>query len=131
MKSLMISLCLLFGTALISNAQDTADNSEKVFTVVDEEASFPGGMRKFYQIMGENMKYPEEAKEAKQEGKVYVQFTVLTDGSLNDFKVVRGIGHGCDEEAVRLFKTSPKWRPAKKDGKPVNHRMFLPLTFKL
>jgi protein TonB len=65
------------------------------------------------------------------EGKVFVQFVVDKDGTLTDIKAVKGIGAGCDEEAVRVLKAAPKWKPGKQRGRPVKVRMILPITFKL
>ena len=64
------------------------------------------------------------------EGRVYVQFIVERDGSLTDIKVVKGIGAGCDEEAVKVLKNSPKWKPGKQRGKAVRQKMTQPITFK-
>ena len=65
------------------------------------------------------------------EGKVFVQFVVDRDGSITDVVVVRGIGGGCDEEAIRVVKNSPSWKAGKQRGKNVRVRMVLPITFKL
>jgi protein TonB len=65
------------------------------------------------------------------EGRVFLQFVVNKDGSLTDIKVVKGIGAGCDEEAIRVLKSAPRWSPGKQRGVPVRQRMVLPLTFKL
>ena len=65
------------------------------------------------------------------EGKVFVQFVVEKDGSLSDVHVIKGIGAGCDEEAIRVVQNAPKWKPAKQRGRPVRQRLVLPLTFKL
>ena len=130
MKSLFISLCLLFGATLLVNAQNVADNSEEVFIVAQEPPYIPGGFENFYKThIEENLNYPEEAKKANIKGKVYVQFYINEDGSISDVTVARGIGYGCDQEAVRLIKLSPKWKPAKKNGKPIRERMVLPVSF--
>ena len=65
------------------------------------------------------------------EGKVYVQFVVDKDGTLTDVKALKGIGAGCDEEAVRVIQEAPKWKPGKQRGRPVKVRMVLPIIFKL
>ena len=77
------------------------------------------------------MKYPEEAKEIGIQGKVYVTFVVEVDGSITDVKVLRGIGSGCDDEAVRVVKSMPKWVPGKQRGVPVRVQFNLPINFKL
>ena len=103
----------------------------EIWHIVEEPATPPGGYQKFYQLVGENLRYPAEAREARIQGKVYVQFIVDKDGSLKDIKVVKGIGGGCDEEVVRVLKLSPKWSPPKQRGKPVRQRIILPITFNL
>ena len=77
------------------------------------------------------MKYPSQAQRMGLEGKVFIEFVVGRDGSIADVKVLRGIGAGCDEEAIRVLKKSPNWSPGKQRGRPVRQRMVLPITFKL
>ena len=80
----------------------------------------------FYDFVGKNYKAPD----AKIDGKVYIQFIVETDGSLTNFEILRDIGHGTGEEAVRVLKLSPKWIPAEKDGKKVRVQFSLPISIK-
>jgi protein TonB len=77
------------------------------------------------------MKYPEEAKELGVQGKVFVTFVVEIDGSISNVRVLRGIGSGCDDEAVRVVKSMPKWIPGKQRGVPVRVQFNLPINFKL
>ncbi len=88
-------------------------------------------MEQFYQHIAQNLKYPEEAVEAKVEGKVYVQFIVSKDGSLRDVLAIKGIGNGCDEEAVRVIAMAENWNPGLQRGRPVDVRMVVPITFSL
>ncbi len=81
--------------------------------------------------MDTNVVYPQEAKEAGIEGKVFVEFYIEGDGTVCDAKVLRGIGYGCDEEALRVIGLMPKWYPGKQRGKAVRVRYTLPVTFKL
>ncbi len=104
---------------------------EEIFTIVEEQPGPSGGMGAFYSFVGKEMKYPRTAQRMGIEGKVFVQFVVDKDGSLTDVKAVKGIGGGCDEEAVRVIKNSPKWKPGKQRGRPVKVKMILPITFKL
>lgn len=97
---------------------------ETIYQAEDKKPDFPGGMMKFYEFVGHNFKAPEE----KISGKVYVKFIVETDGSLSNFKILRDIGYGTGEEAVRVLKLSPKWIPAEKDGKKVAAEFSLPIT---
>lgn len=100
-------------------------------SVLDEAPEFPGGMEALYKYISENIQYPEQAKEANIEGRVVMQFTVTEDGNIVNVEVARGIGGGCDEEALRVVKAMPKWKPAIKDGKPVAGQYALPILFKL
>jgi TonB family protein len=104
---------------------------EEVFTIVEDQPTFPGGNTAFYKFIGHNMTYPSQARRMGIEGRVIVQFVVDKDGSVSDVKVVKGIGAGCDEEAERVLKLSPKWSPGKERGRSVKVRMVLPIIFKL
>ncbi|HSG67464.1 MAG TPA: energy transducer TonB [Bacteroidales bacterium] len=102
-----------------------------IFTVVESMPEFLGGMQELYTYLGNNIKYPVMAKESGIQGKVYVTFVVERDGSITDVKVLRGIGGGCDEEAVRVVQSMPKWKPGKQRGKPVRVQYNLPVRFTL
>lgn len=104
---------------------------EEVFTVVEKMPSFPGGEEKLYEYLGQNIKYPQMAKEAGVKGKVYVQFVVEKDGSITDVTVARGIGSGCDKEAVRVVKKMPRWSPGEQRGKKVRVKYTLPVVYQL
>ena len=105
--------------------------AEQIFTIVEQPAAPVGGMEAFYKFVKKNLKYPSQARRMGIEGKVYVQFVVDKDGSVTDVKSVKGIGAGCDEEAVRVITRSPRWNPPKQRGKPVKQRIILPITFQL
>ena len=102
-----------------------------IFTVVESMPEFPGGMAELYTYLGNNIKYPVMAKESGIQGKVYVTFVVERDGSITDVRVLRGIGGGCDEEAIRVVQSMPKWNPGKQRGKPVRVQYNLPVRFTL
>ncbi|MEE4257530.1 MAG: TonB family protein [Bacteroidales bacterium] len=102
-----------------------------IFTVVESMPEFKGGMAELYKYLGNNIKYPVMAKESGIQGKVYVTFVVERDGSITDVRVLRGIGGGCDEEAVRVVQGMPKWTPGKQRGKPVRVQYNLPVRFTL
>lgn len=107
------------------------EETDEIFQIVENPASFKGGIGAFYQYVQKNMKYPSQAQRMGLEGKVFVQFVVGKDGKITDVTVLRGIGAGCDEEAIRVLKNSPAWSPGKQRGRPVRQRMVLPITFKL
>ncbi|UTW68146.1 energy transducer TonB [bacterium SCSIO 12643] len=104
---------------------------EEIFTIVETNPSFPGGEAKMYEFLGKNMKYPPIARDNNIQGRVYVSFVVEKNGAITDVRVLRGIGGGCDEEAIRVVKSMPKWSAGKQRGKPVRVRFNLPIVFKL
>ena len=107
------------------------DWTNEVFTYIDQKASPIGGMEDFSTMISENLKYPEEAKKRGIEGKVFIQFIIDKNGKAKKVQAVKGIGAGCDEEAVRVVKENTEWVPAQIMGKNVNTRMILPIMFKL
>lgn len=104
---------------------------DEIFTIVEDQPEFPGGMAAFYEFVGKKMKYPSQARRMGIEGRVYVEFIVDKDGTVTDVRAVKGIGAGCDEEAVRVMKTVPKFKPGKQRGRPVKVKMVMPIYFKL
>jgi protein TonB len=103
----------------------------EIFTVVEEQPGYPGGEEARIGFLQQNIKYPEEAKELGIQGRVFVTFVVEVDGSISDVRVLRGIGGGCDEEAIRVVKAMPKWVPGKQRGVPVRVQFNLPIKFTL
>ena len=99
--------------------------------VVETMPSFPGGMSAFYAFVSDNLKYPRQAKKDNTSGRVFMQFIIDTDGSLIEVKAIKGIGSGCDVEAVRVIEMSPNWNPGKQRGRTVKVRMVLPIQFSL
>ncbi|HMJ69799.1 MAG TPA: energy transducer TonB [Cyclobacteriaceae bacterium] len=112
-------------------AEEPKEEVDEIFTIVEESAAPKGGMAAFYKFVGDKMKYPPQARRMGIDGKVFVEFVINKDGSITDVKAVKGIGAGCDEEAVRVVQSAPAWTPGKQRGKPVKQRMVLPITFKL
>lgn len=110
---------------------ESDETSDEIFVVVETTAAPKDGLAKFYQYIGENLHYPPPARRMRVEGKVFVEFVVNKDGSLTDLRVVKGIGAGCDEEAVRVIENSGAWNPARQRGKAVRQRMVLPIVFKM
>ncbi len=107
------------------------EKADEIFDVVENIPEFPGGMEAWNQYLSKNLKYPTQARRMGIEGTVYVVFVVNTDGSIQDVEILRGIGGGCDEEALRVVSGAPKWNPGKQRGRPVRVRMRLPIRFKL
>lgn len=92
--------------------------------------AFPGGDAALYRFLSNQIRYPEEALRNKVEGKVYIRFVVQADGSITDLDVMRGIGHGCDQEALRVVQMMPRWTPGELAGQPVPVYSSLAIEFK-
>ncbi len=110
-----------------STRQSETDNK----LIVENQPEYPGGMKAFYKDVFRNLRYPDEARKSGVSGRVFVSFVVTKTGEMDSIKVVKGIGAGCDDEAIRLMKKLKKWKPGTIDGKEVDVVMVLPITFKL
>lgn len=98
---------------------DEPDGQDRVFTIIEKMPEFPGGPEAMFKYLGQNIKCPGSAIDAGIQGTVYVSFVVDTSGAINATSVLRGIGGGCDEEALRVVNGMPLWVPGKDNGKPV------------
>jgi len=107
------------------------EEADEIFTIVEEQPSPVGGIKAFYDYVARNLKYPPKAARTGVEGRVFVEFIVEKNGSLTDIKVVKGIGGGCDEEAIRVISDAPRWNPGRQRGNPVRVRMIMPISFRL
>ncbi len=105
--------------------EDIEPSDVEIFRVVESMPEFPGGAKALYAYLSDNLIYPEMAKETGISGKVYITFVVERDGSITDVQVLRGIGGGCDEEAVRVIRGMPKWTPGKQRNVPVRVQFIL------
>jgi TonB family protein len=103
----------------------------KIFTVVENQPEFPGGNKAMYKFLGENIKYPAAAARANVGGRVFLSFIVTANGNIENINVLKGIGFGCDEEAIRVVSSFPKWKPAMQNGQVVNVRYNLPINFQI
>ena len=108
------------------------EETERGFEEIKWEPAEPeGGKRAFRRYLETNMKYPRVALENNIEGRVTVQFTIEPTGDLTDFRVVRGLGYGCDEEVIRLIREGPRWKPTKRNDQPVRGKGKVKLKFAL
>ena len=107
------------------------EQEEALLDPIEDEPQFPGGLDALMKYLSKNIHYPEQAKKDNIQGKVYVTFVVEKDGSINGAKILRGVGGGCDEEALRVVNAMPKWKPGKLQGTPVRVQYNLPIVFKL
>jgi len=127
-----MTVILAKGEALFERTIATANAGEDdVFTIVEEQPQFPGGINEFYEYVGSRINYPKKASDLGIEGKVYIQFIVDTDGSVTNIQPVKGIHPECDAEAVRVMKTIPNFIPGKQKGRAVRVRMTIPIVFAL
>ena len=104
---------------------------QEIFQIVEEMPAYPGGEQKLMEFIAKGIKYPQIARETGIQGRVFVGFVIEPDGSVSNVKVLRGIGGGCDEEAMRVVKSMPKWKPGKQRGKAGRVSYMLPVNFKL
>ncbi len=109
----------------------TDDDQPLNFVSMENPPTYPGGIEKFYKFIEDNKKYPALAVENNIQGSVFVSFIIEKDGSLTSIRVVRKLGHGTDEEAVRVLKMSKRWNPGMQNGKPVRVKYNIPVKFTL
>ena len=127
------ALLLMFGCKPAAEKAAVAEpeTTDQIFDQVEVSPEFAGGMEAMYQYLAENIQYPEQAKTDGVEGRVMVGFVVEKDGSITDAEVLRGIGGGCDEEALRVVNAMPNWTPGMQNGEAVRTKFTLPIVFKL
>lgn len=132
MRTLLLTCIILLAGANLQAQErmDTLMMGDEIFTIVEDPAHFEGGIGNFYRYLQQNLQYPEKAQELGIEGRVFVQFIVETTGEITDVQVVKGIGAGCDEEAVRVLQNSPKWIPGYQRGVAVRQKMIQNILFK-
>lgn len=102
-----------------------------VYFMVDDQPAFPGGPKAFMKYIAQNIKYPKNDMENNVQGRAVVQFVVERDGSLTEIKTVRAPSKAMGDEAIRVLKRSPKWKPGKVKGKPVRAMYTVPVNFAL
>ena len=107
------------------------EESDEIMTIVEVMPSPIGGYEKFYKFIAETMVYPMPARRAGVEGKLILELVIGKKGELIDAKVVRGIGFGCDKEALRVMGLWENWNPGKQRGRPVITKFYLPLKFQI
>lgn len=128
---------LLFTAMVVLNGNISAQkntgasSTAQTFTFVEQMPEFPGGQSKLLEYLSQNIHYPDSARNADIQGRVTIKFVINEDGSISDAQLLRGIGGGCDEEALRVVKAMPRWKPGKQQGKPVRVYFTLPITFRL
>ena len=131
LKTLLVVPLMLLIAFIVSCNTEVKDEAPDSSVVVENMPAFPGGDTARIKYLKENLRYPEVAIREGIQGRVFVTFVVEEDGTLSDVKVLRGIGGGCDEEAVRVIESMPKWKPGKQRGKAVRVQFNMPILFKL
>ena len=112
-------------------SQPVIGKDDEVYQIAENMPKFPGEDQKMWEFISHNIQYPQEALEKRIQGRVFVGFIVEPDGSLSDVKVLRSLGSGCDEEAMRVIKSMPKWEPGKQRGQAVRVSYQIPVDFRL
>ena len=133
MKKAFILLVTMVLACVTVDAQTvTSDGpNNEIFTVVEQDPQFPGGNDALYQYLGQNAHYPPQAKEQGLQGTVYLTFIIEREGNISNIRVLRSPSDLLSEEAVRLVKAMPKWKPGKQRGKNVRVQYNLPINFQL
>lgn len=121
------------GTGPGTTPGEGTGSGDEIYNFRDIEAypEFEGGMKAFYKFIQKNLRYPASALDQEKQGKVFISFVVERDGAISDVKVLKGVGYGMDEEASRVIKKSPNWKPGKQNGKTVRVRFNMPITFSM
>jgi protein TonB len=114
-----------------TDAAPVTDNHIYDTGTIEVYPEFEGGMAAWSKFIQRNLRYPYAAQEMGIQGKVFVSFVVEKDGSVSDVRVIKGIGGGCDEEAIRVITKSPGWKPGRQNGQQVRVRYTMPLSFLL
>lgn len=131
MKQLFMLIALLLSSSLTVIAQESEKEDRKVYDLVEQMPTYPGGQSALFQWLSHNIKYPVEAEKHGIQGRVVTQFVVMPDGILDSIKVVNSVDPSLDNEAIRVIRAMPKWNPGMKNGKPVMTRYILPVSFRL
>ena len=117
--------------SISTNNMQTKQSDSKVFVAVEVMPKFKGGNKALMEYLMMNVKYPESAAKAKQQGRAVVGFVVRKDGTVSDVHITKSAGYAVlDEEAMRVVKSMPAWEPGKQKGKPVDVKYFVPITFR-
>jgi len=127
----LILVCLVLQIGKAQVEVSIVDTSEKPYNFIEQMPEFVGGAGAMMRFIQAQIKYPDEARKSNIQGTVVLQFLVTETGKIHDIKVVKGVGHGCDEEAVRVISIMPTWKPGMHKGKTVPCDFTLPIKFKL
>jgi periplasmic protein TonB len=116
---------------ILPKQEEEEEEADKVFVVVEKNATPKDGLAGFYKFVSDNIRYPAAARRMGVEGKVFVQFIVDKDGKITNVTTINELGSGLEEEAIRILQIAPPWNPGRQRGKPVKQKMVMPIFFKL
>jgi len=132
MKKIFFFLLLAFASvSLKAQKNDSVTITNDIFTAVEHEPEYPGGMNEFYKYLAQTIRYPAEDRKNRVQGKVFISFIVEKDGSLSDIKAMRAPSASLGAEGIRVVSGSPKWIPGTQNGKKVRVQYTVPISFKL
>lgn len=142
LKALLVIPVATLAVSVFANGKNVSETAKephpqtttqtKIHDAVEEMPEFNGGQLAMMEFLMNNMKYPQAAVKAKQQGKAVVGFVIRKDGTVSDVHIKKSAGHAVlDEEAMRVVKSMPAWEPGKQKGKPVNVKYYVPITFRL
>ncbi|HPF00319.1 MAG TPA: TonB family protein [Bacteroidales bacterium] len=125
---LTLFFTILLCTIIQAQNTNTAPD-DSIYTVVEQAPLYPGGVEALMKYLAENIQYPDLARQENIQGTVYVSFVVEKNGEVSNVKILRGIGGGCDEEAMRVVRNMSDWTPGYQNGEAVRVQFNLPLRF--
>ena len=139
MKIFLITLLTFTTTIIVCNGQadlqqkDTIQKKDVPYITEENMPEYPGGQAAMYNFINTHIHYPKRSRKKGIQGKIYVSFTVEIDGSLSDIKVVKGVSNGeeLSDEAIRVLKLMPNWKPGSMEGKAVKVKFTIPFNFSL
>ncbi|QDH81055.1 TonB family protein [Echinicola soli] len=121
----------VINTPALPTGPPIEDKADEIIDFAEKMPAPPGGMEGWNNYLSKNLKYPRQAVQLGIEGTVFLAFVVNKDGSIQDVEILRGVGGGCSEEAIRVLENAPDWKPGLQGGRPVRVKMRLPIKFKL
>ncbi|MBP3762255.1 MAG: energy transducer TonB [Bacteroidales bacterium] len=132
-QTLLLIMLLALGLPAYAQSTDgtTSKDPDAIFVVVEKNPEYPGGTEAMYQFLAANIQYPKDAKAEKKEGRVLLTFVVEADGRITDIKALHSPHPSLSEEAIRVVRLMPKWKPGKQRGKKVRVQYNLPINFQL
>ena len=129
MKSILTQFFTILLCTIMQAQTTHTTPDDSIYTVVEQAPQYPGGQEALLKYLAENLQYPDLARQKNIEGTVYVSFVVEKNGAVSNVKILRGIGGGCDEEAMRVVRKMSDWTPGYQDGKAVRVSFNLPIRF--